>query len=174
MLESSFKYTFWQPRMKKEFENHPFKSRIIKVLDWWYHFTSLSGVTQTRDTDCKLSKASWFVFAILGFGLTCYLVTNCVEGYYAYLTETTIEISSPLEVEFPAVTICNENRVHCGNLYNLIVNCTKVNIGNGIIVSILKLGYVLDYWIYFCIAWVRNKSKFFFTFLSKESINSEN
>ena len=123
--------------MKKEFENRPFKSRIIKVLDWWYHFTSLSGVTQTRDTDCKLSKASWFVFAILGFGLTCYLVTKCVEGYYAYLTETTIEISSPLEVEFPAVTICNENRVHCGNLYNLIVNCTKVNISNGIIVSIL-------------------------------------
>ena len=112
--------------MKKEFENSPFKSRIIKDLDWWYHFTTLSGVTQTRGTDCKLSKASWFVFAILGFGLTCYLVTNCVEGYYAYLTETTIEIGSPLEVEFPAVTICNENRVHCGNLYDLIVNCTKV------------------------------------------------
>ena len=136
MLASRFKCTFWQPRMKKEFENRPFKSRIAKVLDWWFHFTSLSGVTQTRDTDCKLSKASWFVFAILGFGLTCYLVTNCVEGYYAYLTETTIEISSPLEVEFPAITICNENRVHCGNLYNLIVNCTKVAISNCIIVSI--------------------------------------
>ena len=123
--------------MEKEFNKCPHKSKICKILDWWYHFTSLSGVTQVRDTDCKVSKASWFIFAILGFGLTCYLVKKCFEGYYDYQTETTIDISNPLEVEFPAVTICNENRVHCGNLYNLIVNCTKVNIGNGIIVSIL-------------------------------------
>ena len=112
--------------MENTSKNRSLKSKITNILDWWYHFTSLTGITQIRDTDNKLSKASWFIFAIAGFGLSCYLVTNCIEGYFAYLTETTIDMSSPLEVEFPAVTICNENRVHCGNLYNLIVNCTKV------------------------------------------------
>ena len=124
--------------MDKEYKNRPFQSKITKILEWWYHFTSLSGVTQVRDTDCKLSKASWFIFANLGFGLTCYLVTKCIEGYFAYETETTIDISNPLEVEFPAVTICNENRVHCGNLYDLIVNCTKVIIYIIFIVNIVK------------------------------------
>ena len=128
--------------MEKDFKNRPHKSKICKILDWWYHFTSLSGVTQVRDTDCKLSKASWFIFAILGFGLTCYLVTKCIEGYFAYQTETTIDISNPLEVEFPAVTICNENRVHCGNLYDLIVNCTKV-----IIRTIFKVNLAIIFYL---------------------------
>ena len=132
--------------MEKEFNNCPHKSKISKILDWWYHFTSLSGVTQVRDTDSKLSKASWLLFAILGFGLTWYLVTKCIEGYFDYLTETTIDISKPLEVEFPAVTICNENRVHCGNLYDLIVNCTKVSIYNISIVNIVNSStYIWQY-----------------------------
>ena len=130
--------------MEKEFNNCPRKSKICKILDWWYHFTSLSSVTQVRDTDYKVSKASWFIFAILGFGLTCYLVTKCFEGYYAYQTETTIDISNPLEVEFPAVTICNENRVHCGNLYDLIVNCTKV-----IIRTIFKVNLAIIFYLKF-------------------------
>ena len=112
--------------MEKDLKNRPLYSKIAKILDWGYHFTSLSGVTQARDTDCKVSKASWFLFANLGIGLTCYLVNNCFQSYLAYETETTIDITSPLQVEFPAVTICNQNRVHCGNLYNLILQCTKV------------------------------------------------
>ena len=124
--------------MDNEFENRSLKSKITRILDSWYHFTSLTGITQIRDTDSKLSRASWFIFAIAGFGLSCYLVTKCIEGFYAYQTETTIDISSPLEVEFPAVTICNENRVHCGNLYNLIVNCTKVITSDSIMVNIVS------------------------------------
>ena len=112
--------------MENAVKNRSLKLKITKILECWYHFTSLTGITQIRDTESKLSKASWLIFAIAGFGLSCYLVTTCIEGFSAYQTETTIDISSPLEVEFPAVTICNENRVHCGNLYNLIVNCTKV------------------------------------------------
>ena len=125
--------------MEKEFNKCPHKSKICKILDWWYHFTSISGITQIRDTDNKLSKASWSIFAIAGVGLSCYLVTKSIEGFYAYQTETTIDISSPLEVEFPAVTICNENRVHCGNLYNLIVNCTKVITSDSTMVNIVIL-----------------------------------
>ena len=112
--------------MENDFKKRPLYSKIAKILDWGYHFTSLSGVTQVRDTDCKVSKASWFLFAILGVGLTCYLVTNCFQSFLAYETDTTNDIRNPLEVEFPSVTICNQNRVHCGNLYQLIVNCTKV------------------------------------------------
>ena len=97
--------------MLKDFNNRPLYSKIAKILDWGYYFTSLSGVTQVRDTDCKYSKASWFLFANLGIGLTCYLVNNCFQSYLAYETETTIDITSPLQVEFPAVTICNQNRV---------------------------------------------------------------
>ena len=111
-------------------ESFRIKNRISAVLKWGYEFTSIAGITQFRTTDCNFSKTAWFLLATFGILFTAYTVTQCVQGYLDYKTETTIDIRSEFKIDFPSVTICNHNRVHCRNLYNLIRNCTKVMNGS--------------------------------------------
>ena len=100
---------------------------IKDVIKWGYGFTSVAGVTQYRDTDCKTSKVSWFFITIVGTLFTLFSVYGCFRSYFAYNTVTTVGITNEISTSFPSVTICNQNRVHCGHLYNLIRNCTRVN-----------------------------------------------
>ena len=97
------------------------------VLKWGYLFTSINGIVQVRSTDGNVSKLCWCIFTIIGFFATSYLVFVSVRSFYAYNTITTVGIFSELTTEFPAITICNQNRVHCGHLYDLIENCTSVS-----------------------------------------------
>ena len=112
--------------MKRKTASFCFKNKIAGVLKWGYEFTSIAGITQFRTTNCKVSKCAWFLLATFGILFTAYTVIQCVQGYLAYKTETTINIRSEFKMDFPSVTICNQNRVHCRHLYNLIQNCTKV------------------------------------------------
>ena len=100
---------------------------IKDVMRWGYGFTSVNGVAQYRDTDCKISKVSWFVITIVGTLFTFFSVYGCFRSYFAYNTVTTVGITNEISTNFPSVTICNQNRIHCKHLYNLIRNCTKVN-----------------------------------------------
>ena len=97
------------------------------VLKWGYLFTSINGIVQVRSTDGNVSKLCWCIFTIIGFFATSYLVFVSVWSFYEYNTITTVGIFSELTTEFPAITICNQNRVHCGHLYDLIENCTSVS-----------------------------------------------
>ena len=40
---------------------------------------------------------------------------------------TKISYDNKASLEFPAVTICNENKVHCGNLHAAIEECDDGN-----------------------------------------------
>jgi hypothetical protein len=112
--------------MRRKKENSCNKNRITGVLKWGYEFTSISGITQFRATDCKISKWAWFLLATFGILFTAYSVKQCVQTFLDHNTKTAIDIRSEFEIDFPSVTICNQNRVHCRNLYDLIRNCTKV------------------------------------------------
>ena len=112
--------------MKRKNKSSCSENKIIGVLNWGYEFTSIAGITQVRASDCKISKAAWFLLATFGIAFTAHTVRKCVQTYLAHENETTIDIRSKFKIDFPSVTICNHNRVHCRNLYNLIRNCTKV------------------------------------------------
>ena len=112
--------------MKRKNGSSCSENKIFGVLNWGYEFTSIAGITQVRASDCKISKAAWFLLATFGIAFTAHTVRKCVQTYMAHENETTIDIRSKFEIDFPSVTICNNNRVHCRNLYNLILNCTKV------------------------------------------------
>ena len=99
---------------------------IGDVLRWGYEFTSVAGITQFKSTDCKISKRFWFVITIAAALATSFTVFKAFSSYYKYDTVTTVGIKSEITTKFPSVTICNQNRVHCRNLYNHIRNCTKV------------------------------------------------
>ena len=107
--------------------NSSLTNKILNALQWSYEFTSISGITQVRDTKGKVSKFVWFLLALIGCGLTFLAVFKCVQSYLNHDTVTNVEIRSASSIEFPSVTICNQNRVHCRHLYNLIRNCTAVS-----------------------------------------------
>ena len=116
--------------MTQEIKSISFRHKIISVLKWYYEFTSIAGITQTRDTNSKISKWAWLILTIFALVLTQHLVNKSIQTYLDHETVTKIGIKSASKLDFPSVTICNQNRVHCRNLYNLIQNCTKVRISN--------------------------------------------
>ena len=97
---------------------------------WFWKFTSLGGFTQCRDSDNSVSKCAWFILALLGYGCTLYSVWFSIDGFlkHEYTTKVSYKTGTAFKtkINFPSVTICNKNRVHCGHLYDLIQNCTKV------------------------------------------------
>ena len=103
---------------------------VKETVLWFWKFTSLGGFTQCRDSDNSISKCAWFILALLGYGTTLYGVWFSIAGFlrHEYTTKMSYKTGTAFKtkINFPSVTICNKNRVHCGHLYDLIQNCTKV------------------------------------------------
>ena len=60
-------------------------------------------------------RFSFQVF-IVGICLTGFGVINTVRDYLSYPVMTKVSVREEDNVDFPAVTICNLNRVNCENL----------------------------------------------------------
>lgn len=50
-----------------------------------------------------------------------------VSSYLAFNVKTDVRLTYDSSQEFPSVTLCNNNRVHCGRLHDLILDCETVN-----------------------------------------------
>ena len=96
------------------------------VILWFYKFTTIGGITQIRESENKVVKRIWFVLFILGVALTIWGVHSSINNYLEYRSVTTVSKEYKNLLTYPSVTICNLNRVHCGNLNDMIVNCDKV------------------------------------------------
>ena len=112
--------------MTRKVEHMTATTRIINVLRYGYGFTSLAGISQSRASDCKLHKWVWILFFVVGFSLTTYQVINALLTFTKHNTETSITLINKVRLDFPSVTVCNQNRVHCRHLYNLILDSNKV------------------------------------------------
>ena len=110
---------------------HEKKSKEIKaVFEWFLNFTSFAGITQSRDSDNLISKWTWVGLGLVGYCLTSYSAVQTIASFFEYPSYTNVFIETGTAFktprQFPSVTICNRNRIHCGHLYDLIQNCTKV------------------------------------------------
>ena len=108
-----------------------YKKRTVKnVLSWYWNFMQLPGFTQCRDTDTLISKAFWCCLAITGWTLTAISTYTTIDSFLQRetITKTDFVTGTVFQTKrvFPSVTICNSNRVHCGHLYDLILECEKV------------------------------------------------
>ena len=103
---------------------------VMDVAGWFWNFTSFGGLTQSRESDNLISKWVWFTLALLGYGITLFTCYKTVSTFFdgEFNTKITFVTGTAFKthIEFPAVTVCNSNRVHCGHLYDAIENCTKV------------------------------------------------
>ena len=106
--------------------------RIQKEVRQFANFTSLQGFNQAKNTDSKASKAFWICLFIFGMTLTVWGVWTTFDDYLSSNFFTKVENIHPERatspIEFPAVTICNANRIHCRNMLNLVEQCYQVNI----------------------------------------------
>ena len=94
------------------------------ILYWFYKdFSSIGGITQFRDTYGIPAKLFWLSLFLAGLAMTIWNITQIFQQYYLYdvITKTKLETVSTLE--FPAITICNDNKIHCGHLKNRILEC---------------------------------------------------
>ena len=104
-------------------KNHSHKD----VLEWFVKFTSIGGFTQTRDSDNYTSKVIWALLFLTGLILTIVAVVSVITDYFKYGSITNVQLKhSSHGMAFPAVTVCNTNRIHCEHLYDKIISCELV------------------------------------------------
>ena len=100
--------------------------KFCEVGKWFRNFSSLSGISQYRISDNKISKTFWILSYWLGLAFTLMLVNQSFQRYLTNPYVTKVERKNSFSSPFPSVTICNPNRVHCKHLYDTIKACQKV------------------------------------------------
>ncbi|TRY69119.1 hypothetical protein TCAL_04115, partial [Tigriopus californicus] len=93
-----------------------------KVWTWFLTFTTIGGLSHFQGTNWYVSKAMWIVLFFIGIIATTSQIYFVLINYYEYNVITSVTNDEAQTMNFPAVTICNANRVHCGNLKDLIRN----------------------------------------------------
>ena len=115
-----------------------------KVLKWFVNFTSLGGFTQTRDSDNKISTVIWGALFLAGLVLTIWSIVVLIIAYYEYNIVTNIALGhNSSGIIFPSVAVCNQNRIHCGHLYDKIVTCSKVKMSKSFDSSVMLIKHVI-------------------------------
>lgn len=88
--------------------------------------TSCIKTLKARDDNVKVFKICWWILFFIGCGLSTYSVILLFENYLKWEVTTTFESERTKIIEFPSMTFCNKNRVHCGHLLKLITDCEEV------------------------------------------------
>ena len=104
-------------------------TRTKEVLQWFDQNNTLGGWTPSFHSDNKISRIFWTILFLIGVALTLWSIRAAFERYFDYNTITSVElvsVDSNIGVPLPAFAICNSNRVHCKNLFNVIYKIEKV------------------------------------------------
>ena len=105
----------------------PRRGKSKKAWEWFVNFSSIGGFTQARDSDNKVSTLIWTILFLAGFGLTLNGLADQILFFLEYNSTMNIELAhNSSGMIFPSVAVCNQNRIHCGHLYEKIISCSKV------------------------------------------------
>ena len=83
---------------------------------WFKNFTTLGGLGQIIGSTEKHWKAFWTILTLAFLAITGYSAIKIVIEYCTYNVVTNFTVDHQDRLDIPSVTICNVNRVHCGNL----------------------------------------------------------
>jgi hypothetical protein len=98
-----------------------------EVHQWYLGFTSIGGLSQFSSNDLTISKIFWFILFVIGAVLTVIGFVTVVIDILAYQVTISVTLEQRASLPFPGVTLCNQNRVHCGNLYDMVQDCESNN-----------------------------------------------
>ena len=97
------------------------------VFDWFKGFNTINGLGHIYGSTERQWKAFW---TLLTFGfliVTGYSAFLIVMEFFKYDVVTNFSVDHKDRLVIPSVTICNANRVHCGNLMKKIEDYDKAN-----------------------------------------------
>lgn len=100
--------------------------RLQHVGRWYYNFTQVGGLSQARSEDSKIFKFIWLLGYGVGIGVTFWLLHGLLVDFLEFNVQTKMDMKQAIHFTMPSITLCNSNRVHCGNLHQLIQKCEKV------------------------------------------------
>ena len=63
---------------------------------------------------------------MLGLGMTVYSVLTLVSDFLKFDVTTVVTMKQEEFFDFPSLTFCNKNLVHCRRLLKRILECEKV------------------------------------------------
>jgi hypothetical protein len=84
--------------------------------------TSTHGLRSVGRAYSKFNRLCWVLMFTVAFGFMFYFVISAILQYYAYPTQTTVEIQLDREMAFPAVTICSGNSYRYDNINASLVS----------------------------------------------------
>ena len=108
-------------------KNKP-ETKSSRVLLWFLRNNSIGGLSSSYTADNRKSRLFWVILFLSGCGLTLYGVHQTLTDYLQFNCLTKISYEYPKTLRMPAVTVCNSNRIHCLNLYNLIRGIPQVKV----------------------------------------------
>ncbi|KAK4315708.1 hypothetical protein Pmani_013076 [Petrolisthes manimaculis] len=94
------------------------------VKETCVHFwrcTSLAGLSHANNTTSHISRAFWLILFGIGAVLTVKDVISLIQSYESRPYTTKIDYTPNLQMEFPDVVICNQNRLSCYKLLEFML-----------------------------------------------------
>ena len=105
------------------------KGGLLRILwgtwdDFWQE-TSISGASNAGKAQGLpyIRRLCWMAIFATFFALTIFNVAKQFVEFYHYPVNYEVYVTHKDQVPFPSVTVCNQNRVHCGNLKTTIDDC---------------------------------------------------
>ena len=77
----------------------------------WCHSTSIAGLAKAVQSKSHFKKAYWACLFCIGAFATLYNLFVTLNEYFAYDVSTSTDLDFQRSVAFPAVSICNLNRL---------------------------------------------------------------
>ena len=89
-------------------EKHPYlRRRRQSVIRDFFRATSIHGLPAIARSHSSRHLAFWSLAFLLFFGIMLYFVVVSILAFFAYPTQTNVDIVVEYPMSFPAVTVCH-------------------------------------------------------------------
>ena len=95
----------------------PLSKRMGNVLNEFGGKTSIAGLVNAYQSESTSKIIYWGFLFLVGLVITFVALGQTALDYLEYEVSTSIDLRSDSTVPFPAVSVCNQNKVHCLNLF---------------------------------------------------------
>ena len=103
---------------------------IGETWDEFWKNTNISGANNAGRSANPVRRFIWVAIFIAGIVGTVWGLLLLIQTYLKYPVITSMTLTHETKVSFPAITICNQNRVNCNNIRDFVTVCNSSNITN--------------------------------------------
>ncbi|CAG0893797.1 unnamed protein product [Darwinula stevensoni] len=89
---------------------------VKKALGEFYSTTQINGISNASRATHPFRKSVWWVITLIAAGATAYGIYDVIATYLKFSVSTTVSVTQPEFLEFPAVTVCNLSPFPCSKV----------------------------------------------------------